>query len=271
LIRRGGAPPPTPPDPDLTAALTTPKNKDLKAKFGEKWFDFLKHELDRAGLFLITGEAGEFILCVPNTTQEPSYRLLREAGKTRNAVSVIKAHYKNTATTRYTTYIVHGRGGGSPTSSIQIPPDAPDDVRAALIAAAGSGAQKPINNAYTDPEMVAWGFPAGRAWTKKDPHVTSPAQCLYLAKRKAAEDRRRNWQLTYTVPGHTWPSLRAGGKRICWAIDTIVEVIDEDFGLNGNYWIESVAFQRGAQGSSTTLQLMRPEDLVFGDPTDPTS
>ena len=40
------------------------------------------------------------------------------------------------------------------------------------------------------------------------------------------------------------------------------EVFDEEFGLEGEYWIESVEFSRSPQ-TKTKLTLMRPQDLLF--------
>lgn len=259
-----GAPPPTA-DPDIAPALTAAQGKELRIKYGEKYFDFLQRELIRGGLFLITGAAGEFILCVPNTTQPPLYRIVREAGATRKNVSVVKARYRNTSTTRYTRYEVRGKGGGGTSSAVDIPADAPEDVKKALIGSGAAG-QKRQGGVFIDSEMVGWGYSEARAWTHKDPHATSRKQMEMLARKKCADDRRTNWQLIYTMSGHTVPKI-GSGKRLCWAIDTMVQVVDDEFGLNDNYWIESVNPRRDGNGTTTDVHLMRPEDLVFGDPT----
>jgi hypothetical protein len=49
-----------------------------------------------------------------------------------------------------------------------------------------------------------------------------------------------------------------------WAPDTIVDVDDDEFGISGQFWVESVTFKRPP--TTTTLVLMRPSDLVFGEP-----
>ncbi len=261
----GGGPTIVAPD-DVKPALTNPQGRTLRAKFSGKWWEFLKHELDRAGLFLLCGASGEFILCAPNVTQRPLFRLQRAPNLTRKSTSIEKASYKNVATKRYTVYEIHGRkGSGGATLGVAIPPDAPDDVKAALIASAASAAGQRTSTSYVDQEMVDWGFPLTRVWSHKDPKLTSPAQAAYLARFHCAHDRRENWQLTYTVTGHTWPAIN-GGERLTWAVDTMVEVDDQEFGLRGNFWIESVNFKRDGGGTTTELHLMRPEDLVFGEP-----
>jgi hypothetical protein len=43
-------------------------------------------------------------------------------------------------------------------------------------------------------------------------------------------------------------------------------MLDDEYGIRGNFWIEGVEPRRDGSGTTTTLTLMRPEDLVFGDP-----
>jgi prophage tail gpP-like protein len=78
-----------------------------------------------------------------------------------------------------------------------------------------------------------------------------------------AESRRQGWRLSYTVAGHT-----AGcplGGRVNWAPDTLIEVNDERLGIREEvFWVESVTFN-GSPQSTTTIELMRPRDLIFGD------
>ncbi len=258
---------PAAPD-DVKAALTAPQGRTLRAKSSEKWFDFLKHQLDRAGLFLITGAAGEFILCAPNVDQRPMFRIIREAGGTRNRVAVVKAKFKNLATGRSTVYQIHGRGGGGTTASpgVHIPDGVADDIRPALLeAAAAAGGGRRMAGIYVDQEMVDWGYPLTRVWSHKDPKCAGPAQADFLARFHCAHDRRAGWSLIYTVPGHTWPAI-GGGERLTWAIDTMVEIVDDEYDIHGNFWIESVDFKRDGNGTSTDLHLMRPGDLVFGEP-----
>jgi len=52
-----------------------------------------------------------------------------------------------------------------------------------------------------------------------------------------------------------------------WAFDTIVDVDDDEFDIHGPMYIADVTHQRGPE-TSTTLTLMRPDDVLYGDPTD---
>ncbi len=107
--------------------------------------------------------------------------------------------------------------------------------------------------------MEAWGFK--RTLVLRDKTCTNAAQAEFLAHRHIADANRQGFVLEYQMRGHTAVSL-VDGSRAVWAPDTIVEVDDEEFGISGLFWVESVTFRRPP--STTTLVLMRPGDLVFG-------
>lgn len=232
-----------PPDQNGTAsvdALATSQqsgsvNKAVQVKVGEKQYDHVKKILDRAGLFLWATADGNFILSAPNGNQQPAYRIIRQRGSDRDAVNVETARYKNETTNRHSEYIVYGRGGG---------------LKFGRQTAMGS---------FVDQEMVALGY--DQPFVCKDDAVTNSTQAAFYARRKCAEARRQDWQLSYTLRGHTTPSL-LGGQRAVWAVDTIVDVQDDEFGVYGPHYIETVEFRRNPQ-TTTTITLMRPEDLVF--------
>lgn len=224
------------PDTDAQANPTGPIARQLKTKIGERVYEFLKRELDRAGLFLWTAGDGSFVLGAPNGNQVPFYQILRRRGATRNAVNVTSAHYKNTTEGRYTEATILGRGGGRKLGRTK-----------------NSGT-------FADVEMQGW-FPDGRPLVLRDSNISNNSQAEFYARRKLAETRRAGWSLVYTVAGSTIPSL-ANGERAVWAPDTVVNVVDDEYGLNGSYYLEKVTFRRSPQ-TTTELTLMRPEDLVF--------
>jgi prophage tail gpP-like protein len=113
--------------------------------------------------------------------------------------------------------------------------------------------------------MVAFGIT--RPLVLRDANVNNADQAVFYARRKIAETRRAGWSLVYTVAGHTIPSL-ATGARAVWSPDTIVNVIDDEMGLSGPYYIERCVYRRGPQ-TSTELVLQRPSDLVFGSDEGP--
>jgi prophage tail gpP-like protein len=49
-------------------------------------------------------------------------------------------------------------------------------------------------------------------------------------------------------------------------VNTLVAVVDDEYGLRGHLWVESVEFKRNGSGTTTTLTLLRPADLVYGEP-----
>jgi prophage tail gpP-like protein len=106
--------------------------------------------------------------------------------------------------------------------------------------------------------MVALGYE--RPLVHRDVNVTNDKQAEFYARRVLAESRRASWQLIYTMAGHSTDSLLGG--RAVWAVDTVVDVADDEFGLNGSLWIESVTHRRNPQ-TTTEIVLMRGDDLVF--------
>lgn len=231
----------------VAAKKGKPAAKPLQAKAGHKWWDFLHKELSRAGLFLFAaGDKNTFVLTQPDPNGPVLYELIRQRNAPRdlNRVTVISARHQNETSGRYSHYFVHGRGGQG-------------TKKAALNAIGGN---------FVDEEMVAWGF--NRPWCHADPHANSDKRAAYLARRKAAEDRRQGWHLVYTVKGHTAP--RFGGKgqddRVIWTPDTIVQVRDDELGLYDFFYVESCAYRcSNSDGTTTELTLLRPDDLVFGD------
>lgn len=213
-----------------------PTAKQLKSKIGERLYEFLKRELDRAGLFLWAAGDGTIVLSEPNGKQTPSYQILRRRGLTRNAVNVTHASYRNATEGRYTSATVYGRGGGKKLGRTK------------------------TQGTFTDDEMTAYGFE--RPLVLRDANVNNAEQATFYARRKIAETRRAGWHLTYTVAGHTIPSL-ATGERAVWSPDTIVQVVDDELGLSGPYYVEQCVYRRNPQ-TTTELTLQRPSDLVFG-------
>lgn len=210
----------------------------IQAKAGERWYDFVRHYLDRAGLFLWAAADGVTILSQPNAQLAPTYRILRKRGQSRNDVNVKHADYLFDTRPRFTDVVVYGKGGGKKH---------------------GRGKSKGLTQ---DAEMLGYGYK--RAFTVRDAKCQSQVQAVYLAQRKFAETLRQGIQLVYTVAGHSTPSLSGG--RAVWSPDTVVEVKDEEFGIDGMWWIDQVEFRRNPQ-TETTLRLMRQQDVLFGSPT----
>lgn len=217
-----------------------PTNKIIKraitAKLAETYYQFLQRQYRRAGLFLWAGGDGSFILSEPNDTQNPSYRIQRGRGLIRNAVTVTKHMWRNDITTRYTSAHVYGRSQGRKGGRAKAKGEIEHDVLFDLF----GGDFKPISF--------------------RDVNVSTRAQAEFYARRKIAEFNRAGWQLHYTVPGHTCPNI-VNGLTSTWCPNTMVEVKDDELGINGNYYLEEVLFT--SPPCETTLTLMDPAHLIF--------
>lgn len=223
-------------DPKVIGSPT--QQKTLQAKVGQRWYDgFLKPELDRAGLFLWATalDTKTYVLSAPNPDQAPAYKITRQRGAPRNAVNVLSARHGHDTVHRYSEYTVYARGGGRKAGITKVKHTLPDE------------------------EMKDLSF--HRPWLHRDSKASTPAQCEAIARRKRADDCRRAWRLSYTVKGHVTQSL-AGGLAV-WSPDTIALVEDDEFDLHGPFYVESVEHSSNPQ-TTTTLTLLRPQDLVFG-------
>lgn len=205
-------------------------------KLGDSWYSFLKQELDRAGLFLFADKNNTFVIAEPRTDLPAVARILNRRGLTRNLVNVVQADHRFETTHRFSECVVTGRGGNG-----------------------GKLGQPSATGRYVDNEMTQIGY--NRPLAIRQDKVSSNEQAAFVARRRIAESRREDWQLNYVVSGHTIPSLIAN-KRAVWAVDTVVEVVDDEFYLYGKYWVESVTFRRNPS-TTTEINLMRVEDVVF--------
>jgi len=209
--------------------------KWLKAKVGQRWYDWLQEQYRLAGLFLWCAGDGKFILSTPGFLTEPSYVAVRQRGVDRNAVNVLRHSFKDDTTNRHAQYIVYGRFGR------------------------GKGGRNRIRGEYVDPEMVNYGF--SDVITYHDDHISTTAQAEYLARRYASEERRSGWELSYTFEGHHTPALIGTGSAV-WGPDTVAKVQDDELGITGPHYLESTTFSMNPQ-KETTVELIRPADLLY--------
>jgi len=226
---------------------TEPAAQPIQGKAGrDSWWSFSHKEFERGGIFLHAGVDPEgidefnFVLCEPTAKQPPLYGLIRQKGQNTalNYATILSHRHHNDTAHRHASYTVLGRSTG------------------------GSQGSKRNEGTYTDPEMVGYGFT--KHWVKEDKESKSAAHALYLARRHAAEERRKGWHLEYTVKGHSAPALVGTGRAV-WDFDTIVRVYDDEHQIYGDFWIDSVRFRGSTGGTFTDLELRRPEDLIYGE------
>jgi prophage tail gpP-like protein len=207
-----------------------------RGKVGTTWHSFIRHYLDRAGLFLWAAADGTFVLSAPNINQKPVYEIVRR--RNVDFSNVVGMSFDDDTAHRHSDYTIYSHGGGKK-----------------------HGASK-AKGSFTDSEMVDYGF--DYPGCLKDSFVQSADEAAYLARRKLSEQRRSSWKLTYTVRGSTLPVYKgANGARAVVTTDTIVHVDDEELGIVDDLYIESVRRRRGP-GTTTEIRLMRREDAVFG-------
>lgn len=221
-------------------SVATTKQKSVQAKIGERYYDgILKPQLDRAGLHMRASAENDytFILDTVHADLPPVAKLINQRGAYPNAVNVLSSSFKLDTTTRYTDYEIYGRGGGK---------------KSGITKAHGS---------FVDEEMKLLGY-RNRFFCHRDEKVSTDAEGLAMARKVAADHRRHSFHLSYQVQGHTVTGLT--GKRVVWTPDTVIEVDDQENGLFGPFWLESVTMTRSGSGTTSDLTLMRPGDLVFG-------
>lgn len=229
--------------PELLTPVGTVGNGTivLRAKLGERWTDVITRNLQQTGLFMWGSADGDIVIGRPNTDQAPLYRIVRQRGGSRTPINTVKRFvFDDDLQPRYSEVVIYGRTTGR------------------------RYARTTSRGAYVDAEMVNAGV--HKVLVLRDVDVTSTEHAELMAKRYLADCRRKGFHLEYTLAGHT--TQRLGGRttdRVVWAPDTLVEVNDEEIGLQGVYWIESVRFHRSmAKGTETTLRLLPPESLLFG-------
>lgn len=214
--------------------------KTVKIQLGTKWLDWLKTQLDRAGLFLWATGDGRLILSAPNPNQDPctQIRRVKRGDRGEGFTRVVRHQLRRNTRNRYTKFIVYGKGGGR-----------------------NFGRQK-VRGEFVDPEMTAiFGGEDKRVRTHHDNDVKDVAAAEYMARRLCAEANREGWQLNYTLAGHSTRSS-VGGARMIWTPDTVVEVDDRELGVSGLFYLENLTMNRAPE-ATTTIQLMRLQDLVF--------
>jgi prophage tail gpP-like protein len=209
----------------------------ITAKPGERWMAFLRRYLDPAGLVLWAAANGTYVLSVPNTQQAPLYYITRRAVDSNAVGNASWYEFIDDCTHRHTSAMAYGRGGGRKT-----------------------GVSK-VKGTTLDLEMIDLGY-QGQPIAFHNVNVQSVAQAQNYAERKLAEERREGYQLWYEIPGHTLPCVGPQGGVAVVSVDTVVQVDDEELGISGPFYIESLVRQRTPQ-TSTRVRLVRPQDIVL--------
>lgn len=221
----------------------------IQAKAGTTWFEWVRQQLEKGGLFLRAGVDPEgidefvFVLGAPSADQPALYTLVNARGAFdgKNVVNVFQPQFNDIAIQRAARYIVFGSKG------------------------AGKDGRGKVVGVYEDPEMIAAGYT--EAHVQAVPTVKSTEHATFLARKTGATLRRQERSLIYPVPlRHTAALGRDPTQRAIFAPDTVVRLQDDEHGIMSDFWIERVSFKGDASnGRMTELGLMWPEDLVYGE------
>lgn len=210
----------------------------IKAEVGQQRYAWLKDKFQKVGLFLWCMPNGQFILSAPNADQEPAFRLQRKFRAAPGENNILSGGLRNDTVQRYSHTLVYGRKGG------------------------GKEKRERIVGEYVDEEMAARFV---KQISYNEPDIKTQQAADNLARRYAADARREARSLTYTVAGHSAPSLIEPGKRFPFWVNLVAHVYDERLGIDGKFYVGEVEFRRDMSGTTTTLTLYWPEDLVFGE------
>ena len=222
--------------------------KPIEWKAGTSYYSALNKDLSRGGIFLRAGVDPEgqdpnvFLLGAPNAAQPPLFGIARllDRDPPQNIISVQPPMIDDSGVGRHAYYTVRSRTGG------------------------GKDGKQQIEATFTDEDMVARGYRTHKVIV--DEQCKTRKQAEYMARKACAEARRMNRVFTYTVPRrHSLPLLSAPSRRAIPTPDVCASLIDEEHGLEGDFWIERVRFRAGPGGTFTDLTLMVPDDLVFGE------
>lgn len=221
--------------------------KTIKAKLGTRHYDLLQDNYKLSALYLYATGEGNFILTRPNVEQEASFLFVRAVQPVQNGVRVedsnILSHaFKDDTTQRHSSVLVYGRSGG------------------------GKAGRNAYHGECVDQEMTGYGF--DKPLVIHDEDVKSNAECEYIARKTVAEERRNGWRLSYTVAGHTMPSLQNPAGRAIYGPDMIARVDDDQLDIHANLWIDNITFSRGPD-AKTTVELCWPSDLTIEPPPTP--
>lgn len=225
-------------DPNSATYTSKVVNKTLKAKLGERWLDWLNRQYKQKGLFLWCAGEGYFVLSEPEWDQLPAFTLLKSRGMETEYATILDTDWNDDTTQRHSEIKVYGRAGG------------------------GATGRAKVTGSYVDEEMVSRGL--AKRLVVHDDDVKSAEEAGFVARRMAAEERRAGWNLTYTVSGHTMPSIQGAGTAI-WGPNLVARVSDDEVPIEGSLYVESVRYSRKPD-TTTTITLMRPEDLIFAKP-----
>lgn len=96
----------------------------------------------------------------------------------------------------------------------------------------------------------------------KDDESRNLAQLQCFARKQLSLKQKEYLTLSYTVEGFGYQD---GNQRFPWAVNTLVDVDDDVFGIHEPMWVLGKSFIKGRDGgTSTELSLIKPFTLELG-------
>lgn len=95
-----------------------------------------------------------------------------------------------------------------------------------------------------------------RPFFLKDDESKNLAQLEAFARREMGRRQQKALACNYVVKGHTSDGVHP------WAVNTMVTVDDDVFGVSGPMWVVERTFSKSGSGTQTVLKLIRPYTLM---------
>lgn len=202
---------------------------DAKPDVGETVWDWIDRHARRFGALPWIGADGRLVVSAPNYDQEPLFTLSRFLGDDRRN-NIVSGGLEESLEAQSSVVTVYGRTGGH------------DATRSAH-----------VGRAERNPSLM----PLYRPMTIHDPSARSDEEALRRAQHELARQNEQAAALEYEVYGH-------GQGTNLYAIDTVVDVIDEEIGVEGLYWLAGRTFRGDRErGRRTTLKLLPLGSVVL--------
>jgi prophage tail gpP-like protein len=233
---------------------------ELKPYQQEGAFQFAARVSQRFGLWLWPAADGKTLICgKPEFDQDARYQLLHKA-PTGAQNNVIESHVSQSGRDQPTCILSCGFGGGG---------DFPrSTLRSGVINPLVDGDISPIIDKYPQVKFLTPSLatsavepitePNNRPLYIYDPESHSQDQLDAFTLRELSLLMRKSLTAHYTIEGH-----KLNGQNV--VTDTIVSVDDDVSNLHLPLWVIGVSYSKrgGAQGTTTTLECIRPGTLTF--------
>ncbi len=232
----------------------------LKPYPNEGVFAFASRIAQRHGLWIwLSAEGNVLIVAKPDFDQDPLFQLQRTLDATRIHNNIISGGARTSLKNQPSIIVAQGFCGGGEFSksrmTVLMQNPAVDCDNGAILAA------------YPDATQVALELDVPSIKSKRprpmylhDDESHTPEELQNFVRREMALRMRHCFSANYVVSGHT----NSGAP---WCVDAIAKVDDERAfpPLHEPLWILGRTFSktRGAQGTQTHLEMIRPHTLVF--------